>query len=351
MNTERLEQILFRFPEIRIAVLGDFFLDRYWKIDPDLDESSIETDLTAYQIVERWHAPGAAGTVTNNLSALGVGKIFALGFVGNDGEGFELLRDLEYTGVDCRYLFETSLRSTPCYTKPLRAGIEMNRFDTKNRTPTPIEIEGQIVESIRIIAPQVDAIMVMDQVSEENCGGVTEAVREELVALGRQSATPLIYADSRERIGDFREMIVKCNDREVAETFDLYDGKTPSIELVETCGINLSKRTGRRVFVTRGAEGQLVFDARSKTPIKHVPAFFVEGEIDICGAGDATSSGLVASLCAGASPVEAAMIGNLVASVTIRKIGETGTATPEEVLDAWIDQSRTDACHPNDPVE
>ena len=345
MNENRLVDIITRFPAIRIAVLGDFFLDRYWDIDPQRDEPSLETGLTAYQIVGRRESPGAAGTVVNNLAALGIGKIFAVGFVGQDGEGNVLETCLDRLGVDRTFLTSTSERFTPCYTKPMRSDVEMNRFDIKNRTPTPESLQRRLVESLRAVAPMVDAVMVMDQVSEENAGVVTESVRETLAELGRSSSALLLYADSRERIGLFREMIIKCNDRELAEQFGVHGSENvPPIEDLHACGAEMSRRTGRCVFVTLGGRGQLVIDPspeqggaesmNSEPTIMHVPAFTVDGPIDIVGAGDATSSGLVGALCAGATPVEAATLGNLAASVTIRKLGCTGTATPDELVSA-----------------
>jgi len=70
------------------------------------------------------------------------------------------------------------------------------------------------------------------------------------------------------------------------------------------------------------------------TPVG-VPSFPVTGPIDIVGAGDNATSGVVAALLAGASDVEAAEVGNLVASVTVQKLGTTGTATPQELLARW----------------
>jgi sugar/nucleoside kinase (ribokinase family) len=64
----------------------------------------------------------------------------------------------------------------------------------------------------------------------------------------------------------------------------------------------------------------------------YIPTVRVEGEIDPVGAGDSATAGIVSSLCAGASYREAALIGNLVASITVQKIGTTGTASPEEVM-------------------
>ena len=331
-----LEHLLAKFGGLHIAVAGDFFLDRYWEIDPARDEPSIETGLTAYQVTGRRHSPGAAGTVAANLAALGVGRIEAVGFVGDDGEALELERCLDQIGVSREYLRRSSQRVTPCYSKPMRHGVELNRIDIKNRTVTPAPVQEHIVASVGELAGKVDAIMVMDQVSEENCGVITDTVRECLIRLGRDLRPPLIYADSRERIGRFREMLIKCNDREALEQFGLYDGQTVVPEVLQHCGIELMRRTGRTVFITRGEQGQLVFDsARPDAGAIHVPAVPVEGEIDICGAGDATSAALVSSLCAGATPEEAAMIGNLAASVTIRKIGQTGTASPAEILAAW----------------
>ena len=335
LEQTRLEQLLSQFGGLRIAVVGDFFLDRYWEIDPARDEPSVETGLTAYQVVGRRHSPGAAGTVAANLAALGVGRIEAVGFVGDDGEGLELERCLDRIGVARESLRRTSERVTPCYSKPMRSGMEMNRIDIKNRTETPEAVESHVIAAIEKLADRVDAMILMDQVSEENCGVITDAVRECLIRLGRERRTPLMYADSRERIGRFREMLIKCNDREALEQFGLYDGNAIATDVLQHYGTELARRTGRMVFITRGALGQMVFDpAKPAAKATCIPAVPVEGEIDICGAGDATSAALVSSLCAGATPEEAAMIGNLAASVTIRKIGQTGTATPGEILAA-----------------
>ena len=94
MNAERFAKITARYHQLRIAVVGDFFLDRYLHIDPSKNETSIETGLTVYNVVEVRSQPGAAGTILNNLVALGIGEIYAVGFCGDDGEGYELRQAL-----------------------------------------------------------------------------------------------------------------------------------------------------------------------------------------------------------------------------------------------------------------
>src|SRR5438094_8485937 len=115
-----LRQILERIPALTVAVLGDLFLDRYFDIDASLTEPSVETGLDAYQVVRVRSFPGAAGTVINNLAALGAGRIRAVAVIGDDGEGFELRQALDRLGVvDTTHVVTDASRRTPTYTKPL----------------------------------------------------------------------------------------------------------------------------------------------------------------------------------------------------------------------------------------
>jgi sugar/nucleoside kinase (ribokinase family) len=50
-------------------------------------------------------------------------------------------------------------------------------------------------------------------------------------------------------------------------------------------------------------------------------------------------AGVVSALASGAEPEEAALLGNVVASITIQQIGTTGTASPAQVRErfrTWI---------------
>ena len=92
-------QALGRAGEVKVAVFGDYCLDKYLYMDPARDEESVETGLMAWQIHDKKMFPGAGGTVTNNLRALGV-QVTCIGLMGNDGEGYELEKALEKIGAD-----------------------------------------------------------------------------------------------------------------------------------------------------------------------------------------------------------------------------------------------------------
>src|SRR6266852_2817292 len=95
MTPKRLQAITGAYRSLRIVILGDFCLDRYLEIDPARQETSLETGLPVYNVVSVRAQPGGAGTILNNLSALGIGTIYPVGFAGQDGEGFELVEALK----------------------------------------------------------------------------------------------------------------------------------------------------------------------------------------------------------------------------------------------------------------
>src|SRR4051812_17382763 len=150
MDSKSFNVIARNYSKLRIAVLGDFCLDRYLEIDPAKKENSIETNLPVYNIINVRAQPGGAGTVLNNLVALGVGKIFPIGFCGEDGEGYELQQALsKLSGVFLKYFLTTSQRRTFTYTKPLllrnhQSPRELNRLDLKNWTPTPVALRKKL---------------------------------------------------------------------------------------------------------------------------------------------------------------------------------------------------------------
>src|SRR5262249_50635745 len=121
--------------------------------------------------------------------------------------------------VDLQNVFAAADRRTPTYTKPMlcRPGEpprELNRLDIKNRTPLPGPLEDLVLQALPRVMRQTDALIVLDQVSEENCGVVTTRVREELARRAEADPTFFVLADSRARIEQFRAVCLKPNSEE-----------------------------------------------------------------------------------------------------------------------------------------
>jgi sugar/nucleoside kinase (ribokinase family) len=163
-------------------------------------------------------------------------------------------------------------------------------------------------------------------------------VREALAERARRHPGVVFFADSRRRIGEFRGVLIKPNQFEAVG----WDAPPPGAEVAEARILaalpELRARIGAPVLITRGGAGMIVSDPEPTA----VPGVRVEGPIDTTGAGDSATAGTVLALTAGATLAEAALIGNLVASITIQQLAITGVARPEELaprLELWRGQN------------
>jgi bifunctional ADP-heptose synthase (sugar kinase/adenylyltransferase) len=339
LTAEGLDAILRTLPRLTIGLVGDLFLDRYLELAAGSHELSIETGLEAYQIERVRNSPGALGTVLNNLAALGVGLLVPVTAIGDDGHGYDLLKELRKLPCDLANVLCLPDRLTPTYTKPLRrdaagAWQELNRLDVRTRGPLAAEASAELCRRIEAVFDSSDGLIVLDQIADEDCGVVNAAVRQTLARLAAETPDKLIFVDSRRFLARFAAGVLKGNRTEVIGAVGnaLRDISRDDAALAESLAV-LSRRTGKPAYCTLGERGIFVAEPGGKSTL--VPARPVSGPLDIVGAGDAATSGIVCGMLTGCSPAEAAELGNLVASITIQQVGTTGTATPEQVRQAW----------------
>ena len=335
MNLSRFQEISARYAGLRIAIVGDFCLDRYLEIDPARQEISIETGLPVHNVVNVRSQPGAAGTILNNLVALGVGEIYPVGFCGEDGEGYELRRSLlARRGVKLDHFIETDLRRTFTYCKPLvmtpgKAPVELNRLDSKNWSPTPSLLQGRLIDCVARVATEVDAMILMDQVDLPETGVVTPKVLEAIGVLVKELPELLILADSRRGLRGYPPVCFKMN---AAELSSLSGSKHDlSLEELQQTAAALARQHDHHVFVTLAERG--IVCACPWTEPYHIPALPVRGEIDIVGAGDSVTANLTSALAAGATLREASEIAMLASSIVIHQLGTTGTASVPQIAE------------------
>jgi rfaE bifunctional protein kinase chain/domain len=335
MTPERFQCIAARLPKLRIGLIGDICLDRYLEIDPDKEEMSIETGLQVHNVVNVRSQPGGAGTILNNLVALGVAEIFPVSFAGEDGEGFELRRALErQPGVRLDFFIQTNLRRTFTYSKPLRVipglpPVELNRLDFKNWTPTPATLQQQLAEAVRATAQKVDALILLSQVDVPETGVITSALLREAELVSAQRPSLLIIADSRRGLHNYPNLAFKMNRAELAQLLGLPENL--SLPDVKARAAALASRTGKPVFVTLAEQG--IVGALTGNDASHVPALPVRGELDIVGAGDAVTANLAAALAAGATDREAMIMAMLASSIVVHQLGTTGAASASQIAD------------------
>ena len=337
MTPERFEQLTKRYADLRVVIVGDFCLDRYLDIDPARGETSIETGLPVHNVTGVRSQPGAAGTILNNLVALGIGSVVPLGFCGEDGEGWELLRALRnIPRVNPESFVQTAARRTFTYTKPLihepgQSPRELSRLDLKNWSPTPREVEEKIAAALTGLAASADAVIVMDQVDIAETGVVTVLVRNVLREIASARPALPVLADCRRGLRGWPPCIWKMNARELSALEAIPENDPGAMQ---DATARLARANGHPVFVTLAERG--ILGADSTGDAAHVAGLSVRGEIDIVGAGDAVSANLATALAAGADVHEAMELAMAAASIVIHQVGTTGTASVTGMRDILL---------------
>ena len=331
MKRARLQALLERCAQLTVLVVGDFFLDKYLHIDETLAEPSLETGLVAHQVVQVGCSPGAAGTVALNLRALGV-RVRALGVVGVDGEGHDLLQALAAHAIDTAHLLQVRGLHTPAYYKPMLRNAdqvrELNRMDIKNREALPDAVQRELCSRLHGVLEDVQGVIIADQVVQPECGVIGNRMRAELMLAAAAHPHLVFAADSRARIAAFRTVLLKPNQHEALAATGRNPTATDLVSLA-AAGAELQALCGRAVCITLAERGVLLYTVSGA---QHIESCTIHGPTDPVGAGDAFMAALMAALGAGAELPEAAELGNLAASITAAQLGTTGTASVAQML-------------------
>ena len=328
MKREQLKKILDDISRVKIAVVGDFCLDSYWFIDEAMSEISIETNQITRPVRTQRYSLGGAGNVTNNLAAMGVKDIRAFGVIGTDPFGTEMVRIMNSTGIKTgNMLVQDECWSTHTYSKPYIDDAELNRIDFGNYNVLSTKTADLLIANLIAEIPEVDVVLINQQVPS---GIHTPYFKQELLGVIQKFPEKMFIVDSR-NFNDFYDgAIRKMNDTEAARLCGLEKAPDDVVlyNEVVTCAEELYTRFKKPLFITRGKKGSLTI---SEKGISNIPGLMIIARVDTVGAGDSYLAGAASTLAAGYDMDVAATVGSFVAGVTVQKLFQTGTATPEEI--------------------
>ncbi|MHC4555848.1 MAG: bifunctional heptose 7-phosphate kinase/heptose 1-phosphate adenyltransferase, partial [Planctomycetota bacterium] len=317
MKEERIEEILARINNVKVAVYGDFCLDAYWLLDPRGSEVSLETGLQARAVGRHYYSLGGASNVVANLAALEPEAIQVIGAIGDDIFGRELRRQLQGLGVDTTCLVvQKENFDTVTFGKPYLEGNEEPRIDFgffNKRTETTDQV---LLDGIKNTLQSADVLIVNQQVP----GSITnESFIDRANELFGQFSDKIVLLDSRHYGHKFKNIYRKTNDLEAAQlnNVDVKLDDVLTLTDVKKYARNLYKQFSKPVFLTSGPRGIVTVDSDG---VHEVPGIQLLKKLDIVGAGDTVTSALALCLGAGVCPAEAAEFANFAAAVTVQKL-------------------------------
>ena len=325
---DRLLELIDAFSNVRVLCAVDLVADEY--VYGQISRVSREAPVLILDYDETRIVPGGGGNAVNNIAALG-GRPSAIGMVGKDPAGRDLIAALRKSKVDVTAVRRDPDYRTPAKTRILAGGIhsgkqQVVRIDRKTRVSITREIDKHLDSAVKDLLPRADVVMVSDY----DYGLITPDFGN---ALARRTASLRKQAvlDSRYSILSYSGFTSATpNEPEVEAALGIAIGHDDAT--LENAGRKLmAKLRARALLMTRGKDGMALFEPRRAT--RHIPIYGSDAIADVTGAGDTVISAYTLALGAGASFHEAAVLANYAGGIVVMKRG-TATVSREELADA-----------------
>ncbi|MEM9770341.1 MAG: PfkB family carbohydrate kinase [Cyanobacteria bacterium P01_D01_bin.73] len=338
----QLLALLDRFDQGRILVVGDLTLDEF--LTGRAERISREAPVLIIRHEGTRQVPGGGANAIYNLATLG-GQVQAVGLVGDDSQGVALRKIFEDQGINTAGILVESDRPTVTKTRisgHARQSVtqQIVRVDRKSDELPQPEISDRLAQHIREqLALGEDQESPVDVVVCSDYGDGTFAPAVIQSAL----AGTTVVVDAQGDLPRFAGATWFTPNLPEAEQAVGYGIRTETA--LRQAGQDLLEKTQAKfVLITRGDEGMSLFEQGFKADdaevdggggdrVHHIPAFNRAEVFDVTGAGDTVVAALTLALTQGASPWEAAVLGNLAASLVVRHVG-TATTTVGEMKQA-----------------
>lgn len=311
-STNKLREIVRRFPALRVLVAGDVILDRYWwgsasRLSPEAPVPVVKRETVSVR-------PGGAANTAMNVVTLGA-KAELFGVAGEDRDADELRGALDEAGIAGQWLCRDRARPTTTKTRVMALNQQVVRVDDESVAPLA---DGLTSETATRIAGQLRGASAL-VFSDYAKGFLTPALLRETIAAAKSAGVP-VFVDPKGRDAARYAgcTLLKPNRQELG----LLTGvEIHSHEDAVEAGKKLSAAMdGTKVLVTEGAAGMTLFE--SGATAEHVGAA-PRQVYDVTGAGDTVLAAMALAIAAGADYGEAMQLAVAAASVVI---GVMGTA-------------------------
>jgi len=300
------------FQSVRILVVGDVMLDRYWW--GDVSRISPEAPVPIIRLNRSSYVPGGAANVAANVAGLGATPIL-IGCVGQDSDSDALLSLLEEQAISVEHLIKVSDRPTTVKTRIIAHSQQVARVDHEGVGPLSAADESRLMDEILQQIVHADAVVVSDYAK----GVLSQAVVRQTIVVAKERGRPVIVDPKGKNYGKYRgATLLTPNRKEAAEACNFDES---SCDVVDMSGKTLLQDLEvEAVLITQGEDGMTLFlYGRDSIP------FVAEAHevFDVTGAGDTVIATLAVSLGAGSDLPAAARLANTAAGFVVGHVGTT----------------------------
>ena len=326
IELEKLKSLIKKLDEAKILVIGDLALDEM--VYGDTERISREAPVLILQHTHTKFILGGASNAAHNVSTLNKGKVTVIGVIGDDYQANDLKNAFKEANIDCESLVVDKNRKT--ITKTRISGScshsitqQIVRIDRQTNAPICEETENKIIEQAIKLIPEHDAIILSDY----HIGTLSDKIIKTIVETAKKYNKKVIVDAQRDlnRYQGVYSMTPNLPDTQKYVGFYLNNKE----DFLKAGNKIISDANTENVLITCGSEGMVVVEKDDK--YTHIPVFNKSRVFDVTGAGDTVTATYSLALAVGASPVYAAIIGNIAAGIVIKQFG-CATTNIEEIL-------------------
>jgi rfaE bifunctional protein kinase chain/domain len=300
-------------PAVRILVVGDVMLDRYWF--GEVNRISPEAPVPIVRVERREERLGGAANVARNAAALGA-KTALLGVVGADEAGATISDLLAGCGID-NFLQRDAAISTIIKLRVIGRQQQLLRVDFED-APTDTVLRDKLSQ-FNALLPQYDLVVLSDYAK----GSLVNVAA--MIAAARAAGKPVLVDPKGEDFSRYAgATVLTPNKSEFRRIVGSWSGEAQLTAKAQQLREELQLTA---LLLTRSEEGMTLYTAEQ---VLHMPAAARE-VFDVSGAGDTVIATLAAMLAAGMPIASAANTANRAGGIVVGKLG-TATVTRQELF-------------------
>lgn len=338
IDKNKLADLVKNLGNAKILVVGDLALDEM--VYGDTERISREAPVLILQHTHTKFILGGASNAAHNVADVNGGKVSVIGVIGDDYQANDLKQAFCEANIDCSSLITDKTRKT--ITKTRISGScshsitqQIVRIDRQTNAPISKETEKKLIDEIKKLVPQHDAVILSDY----HIGTLSDNVISAVISTAKKFNKKVVVDAQRDlnRYYGVTSMTPNLPDTQKHVGFYLKNKE----DFKKAGNVLLEQSGAEAVLITCGADGMVVVDNNGK--YTHIPVFNKAEVFDVTGAGDTVTALYTLALAAGAEPVYAAIIGNIAAGIVVKQYG-CATTSIDEIIKSIPTEIKLEEC-------
>lgn len=311
INSSNIEFITDRIKQLKVAVIGDVMLDRYFY--GEVTRISPEAPVPINKINKITSVLGGAGNVAANLSLLGC-QVFLGGVTGCDTSRKILEKKLTDINIDYNGLIASEFRETITKLRIIGARQQMLRLDFEKISDLTLnEIKAEEAWLSQLLKRELNGIIISDYAK----GVCSVEFCQKIINYAKKKSIPVLVDPKGKDWNKYAGCtFITPNLKEISDVSG-YVISNDDIEVVKAAREIAKKFNIENVVVTRSEKGVTLVHGDE---VIHKSATAQE-VFDVSGAGDTVAATLLAAIAGKLSKEEALILANKAAGVVVSKVG------------------------------